>query len=234
MTTRVETIVGAAVLGAMLGLAGCGGNGSDSGGAASSGGGSVTYSGTVNGAGGVSGTLSVTISGSAAATRVLSPSAPVPSASATLLLVGGNTVPLSGSFISPSGPLMLSGGGYNFTGIVSGDILGGTFSGPLGSGTFAMLVSASDGSVTLYCGSFTGTSSGTWNLAVSGPEIVGSFADTVGDTGEIIGTLTGSSVSANLPGGSATGTMSPSSAGGTWTAGTNGFGVWRADATACN
>ena len=81
----------------------------------------------------------------------------------TINLGNGKTVTLTGTYDSASGTVSLTGGGYTLTGKLTGGTLSGTYTGPNGTGSFA-LQSTVSGAVVVFCGTYTGTSAGTWNL----------------------------------------------------------------------
>lgn len=128
----------------------------------------------------------------------------------TINLGNGKTVTLTGTFDSVSGTVTLSGGGYTLTGKLVGGTLSGTYTGPNGAGSFA-LQSTVSGAVAVYCGTYTGSSAGNWNL-VQGADnsLSGSFTDsTKGGSGILTGKLTGTAIDL-IPQGStdtATGTL---------------------------
>ena len=99
------------------------------------------------------------------------------------LRLAGRTVSLTGSYDPSSGAFLLSGGGYSLTGQASGGGFSGNYTGPNGSGSFALL-SASQGEVAVFCGSFKGDDDGVWNVsAQSGGSAVGAWASRSGKAG---------------------------------------------------
>jgi hypothetical protein len=119
---------------------------------------------------------------------------------ATLLLSDGSTVTLGGSYTATGGAVTLSGGGYTFTGTVSNGVLSGSYTGPNGtSGSFSTL-SADQGTVTAYCGTYNSTrqpagqpqttGSGVFNLQIAANGVAsGETTPVSGDTDP--GTFTG-------------------------------------------
>jgi len=80
--------------------------------------------------------------------------------------------------------------------------------------------------VRVYEGTYTGTSSGTWNFAIQGPALIGVYLS--GDnqtTGTIYGIVDSSTISLDSPPG--TGTLSGDNSSGTWqTTSPTGSGTW--------
>lgn len=132
---------------------------------------------------------------------------------------------------------------YTFTGAAAGNPVSrieGTFTGPAGrTGKFSVLfVPKAGGTVTVYCGTFTGLATGKWNLVVSsdGPAS-GSFTSSTGTSGNLSGAVSGGNVSLTWGAGtSASGPISGTSAGGAtalWNDGTGGSGSWSGSSTGC-
>ena len=129
------------------------------------------YSGTVAGPEAQSGTLSVAVQASVAVAAA-SPLAKaqsalaksqsavekaqsLASAAATLYLSGGGgIVTATGTYDPATHAITLAGGGYTFTGTVSGGIYSGAYTGPSGvSGAFSSIAGTHD-TVTAYCGTY--------------------------------------------------------------------------------
>jgi hypothetical protein len=111
--------------------------------------------------------------------------------------------------------------------------------GPGRAGKFSVLfVPKAGGTVTVYCGTFTGLATGKWNLVVSsdGPAS-GSFTSSTGTSGNLSGAVSGGNVSLTWGAGtSASGPISGTSAGGAtalWNDGTGGSGSWSGSSTGC-
>jgi hypothetical protein len=139
------------------------------------GGGSTTFAGVAAGSG-VSGALTVTVATSEPipAARITGPRHEV-TATGTFTPTGGSAVVLTGTYNDEDGALILSGGGYTFTGTYANGVISGTFTGPGGSGSFSVLA-APAGTARTYCGTFVsnkGGSGGTFNIAVSGQTLAG-------------------------------------------------------------
>jgi hypothetical protein len=138
-----------------------------------------TYVGTL--AGSESGAISVTIEGG----------------EATATFSTTKTSPeLSGSFNAATGALALSGGGYTFTGVLTGTLLSGTWTGPNGtSGYFTTTLTSGSGAVTVYCGGFDGSlEDGTLNIVIRGTSLTGLAVATDGDATELAGEVDGNDV----------------------------------------
>ncbi len=194
----------------------------------------TSYAGTVTGTSGTGGTLSLTITPAVASMgSAIMPLATTDTVSGTLHITGGVDVVLSGTFTPPSGPLDVSGGGYTFSGSLQNGTLSGTWTGPGSSGSFTALVSGSSGSVTNFCGTFSGSDSGTWDLSQSGMTLSGSYTGS-GGSATLSGTLSGTSISLTSPSGAtAQGTLSGPSMSGTWTSGSH-TGTWQGSTSGCN
>jgi hypothetical protein len=195
----------------------------------------TTYEGTFTGSNATGGTLSLTIASQAAALQPALMPLAVSSASAsgTIHIMGSGTFNLIGTFVPPSGPLRVSGAGYSLFGTARDGILDGTFAGPAAIGPFTALVSSSSQPVIQFCGSFDGTSSGTWNLSQSGATVSGSFTGT-GGSEVLTGTVDGSTIALTFRGGTALGSSSGISFSGTWrtTSGLNG-GTFYTSSNSC-
>jgi hypothetical protein len=122
----------------------------------------------------------------------------------TLVIAGGATVSLTGTYDTVSKALSVTGGGYTFTGTFASGIITGAFTGPSSvTGGFTLSPSA-NGSVKVYIGTFTSTSggaSGNFNLVSSGTTLTGLAVTTGGSEIPLNGTLTsGTNVSIVNPG----------------------------------
>jgi hypothetical protein len=144
--------------------------------------------------------------------------------SPTCLVVTGNyTVASKSMTFSIPSPALTFVGNYD-AGVAEGPV-----SGSGGSGFW----STRTGSVSVFCGSFTGTVDGTWNTVVTTSAVSGVFVNEFGGSGVITGTRTGNNVSASTDNGlTATGTISGTSASGNWTLGTDN-GTWSGTTADC-
>lgn len=160
--------------------------------------------------------------------------ASVVNATGTLAIQGGATITLTGTYDTGTHTLSLSGGGYTFTGTYANGVLSGTFTNPTGGAGGFTTQSGSTTSVVAYCGTFTGSDMGYWNLTVNLTTLVatGIHVSTVGQgTGLLTGTVSGSSISGTSVepqgvGGTFAGTFSgtnQSTLSGTWS-GSGGVG----------
>lgn len=140
-------------------------------------------------------------------------------AQGTLTLLGGASVDLTGSYDDGAKSVNLTGGGYSFAGGYDGsNRLEGTYTGPASQGTF---VSAkSDGSVTAYCGSYSGDDQGLWNFVIDGQKVLGQAVSSLSGTNlPLDGSISGGTISIKFPGSQqvlATGSRNGTSVSGAW------------------
>lgn len=131
----------------------------------------TAFSGTLAGPESQSGTLSVAVQGSVAVASAaplakaqsalaksqsaMEKTQAIVNATATLYLSGGGgTVTATGTYDTATNAINLAGGGYTFTGTVSGGIYSGTYAGTSGvSGAFSSVAGTHD-TVTAYCGTY--------------------------------------------------------------------------------
>jgi hypothetical protein len=143
-----------------------------------------------------------------------------------------------GQSSSSSGPSV--GGQSSSNGSVSGELDGTTLTGrfedPNGGGGVFTAQDATKKPVTKYCGTFSGSDHGTWNLQGGGSSVSGSFQGELA-SGLLNGKLEGSSLSLTFSGdasGEAPGTVSGSSVSGTWRTSDGGYsGTWSGSTSAC-
>jgi hypothetical protein len=202
------------------------------------GGGSSTFDGTISGPT-TSGTLTLTVSTATPAPQ------PGPArargtvvATGTLVLAGGGgTVALTGTHDDVNHVIAVSGSGWTFGGGTTGFGLEGTYSGPGGaSGVFScQRRGTGTDTVIVVVGTYAatvGTGSGNFNLSVRGTAIHGNAFDYTGGTPiPLDGTYTpgtGAISIVNPAGGAplATGTLTGSSASGTWDNSAGDSGTW--------
>lgn len=151
----------------------------------------------------------------------------VGAATGTLTPVGLSGVSLTGTYASGSGAVNLSGGGRTLVGTISSGKLNGTYTGPDGAGTFGTQQGATSSDVQLFCGSYTGSSQGVWNLSKAGSTLSGAYADDGGGSAQLTGSLSGSTINLSYSAGTATGTLATSTTmNGHWTAGA-ASGTWQ-------
>lgn len=144
----------------------------------------------------------------------------------TLTLVGGGTVDLTGTFDDPT--LILSGGGYTFTGTVSGDDIAGTYTETDEADGGFVGFNSTTHTVVVYCGTWDRPAdpahgcdharTGVWNLASSNGVISGIESDSENErVNSLAGTVSGNTISVtNSRGGEGTGTISGSTVSGTF------------------
>lgn len=134
------------------------------------------YKGTIVGSA-VSGVLTITFPAAAAAPAespvrfsAMGSEASTPITGTLKLQGSSTTITLTGTY-DPSGAtqLNLSGGSYVITGNYTSGGFVGSFTGPSGGGQFTAL----GGTVTVFCGAYSGTSTGYWNLVLSGTNLSG-------------------------------------------------------------
>ena len=151
----------------------------------------------------------------------------VGSATGTLTPVGQAGVSLTGTYASGSGAVNLSGSGRTLVGTISGGKLGGTYTGPDGQGTFGTQQGATSSDVQLFCGTYSGASTGVWNLSKAGSTLTGAYADDGGGSAALAGSVSGSSISLTFSGGTASGSLTNATTmSGNWTAGA-ASGTWQ-------
>ena len=150
--------------------------------------------------------------------------------------LGGTSVPMTGTYdTDPSSGtyrgVTLTGGGYTVAGFFDGvDRLEGGFSGPGNSGIF---VTTKKGSATVaYCGTFTGDDDGTFSFVVNNQnKVLGTAYTTSGGAPiPLDGVKSGSTITIYAPGTTnivlASGTVSGSTASGTWDDHQGSTGTW--------
>jgi hypothetical protein len=168
----------------------------------------MTFVGTVNGLDGIlSGSLSLSVVNDSAVTgtfRIVAPAA--------------STHALTGMYEDSSMVLVATGDGYNFGGIYDGtNRLEGGMTGAA-MGTFVCIRDENNASVA-YCGTFTGSDDGSWNLTIEGNNLYGSYTTTSGDSGLLDGVVSGNTITISHPlGGTplAVGTRDGNNVSGTW------------------
>jgi hypothetical protein len=138
----------------------------------------------------------------------------------TLKVAGGPTIPLSGTYDTSNHTLSLAGGGYSFTGTFANGRIDGTFTSPTESGSFTVQSSTST-TIRNFCGTYGGNSDqGRFNISVNlgSGAVYGRWVSTQdGSSGGLSGTTSGSSITINVEGGgTATGTITPTSVSGTY------------------
>ena len=114
-----------------------------------------------------------------------------------------------------------------FTGTYSNGVVQGTFTAASGDGVFVVR----NGTVSVFCGTFAGAASGTWNFTISGSSLVGVYDDGGGNN-YLSGTANGNALAITFSAGTAAGTISGTSATGTWTSG-GGNGTWTGGTAGC-
>ncbi|HKX02136.1 MAG TPA: hypothetical protein VJX71_06530 [Methylomirabilota bacterium] len=210
-----------------------------------------SFKGTLVGAN-VSAVLTVTFPGSTAsapARRVRFSIVPVANAAAapisvtgTLAIIGDGSVTLDGTYDASANPqLTVVGGGYTITGnyTATNGVFSGSFSGPGGtSGQWT--VSAGGGTtVSVYCGTYGGSGSGTWNMVLDASNRLTGVVNTAKGARLMQGSYSPGSnpnVSVTFSGGSANGNIDPSTGdgSGSWSANGGQGGSWTGSTALCS
>ena len=109
------------------------------------------------------------------ATRPHPSGAAVVSATGTLKPIGGSQASVSGSYDSDQDTLYLAGAGYTMQGeydtTSTFKSINGMYSGPNGQGFFGCVTGVTN--PVLYCGTFTGGSTGYWDILIAGDQVGG-------------------------------------------------------------
>ncbi len=236
------------VLGTGLMLAACKGGTSTTGPTA---GPTGSFKGTLVGAN-VSAVLTVTLPGSTASApahrvrfsivRTANAAAAPISVTGTLAIVGDGSFSLSGTYDPSANPqLTVTGGGYTITGTytATNGVFSGSFSGPGGtSGQWT--VSAGGGTaVSVYCGTYGGSASGTWNMVLDASNRLTGVVNTGKGARLMQGSYSPGSnpnVSVTFSGGSASGNVDPATGAGsgTWSNNKGGAGTWTGSTALCS
>jgi hypothetical protein len=159
-----------------------------------------------------------------------------------LAITGVSTpVTLNGTYDASANPqLTVAGGGYTISGnytAASGQF-SGSFSGPGGSGQWT----ASKGGTTVkvFCGTYgsgaSSTGGGTWNLVLDNSSNLNGIANTSSGQIQLSGGYTGgTNIMVNWSGGTAQGTLDPTTGlgSGSWTPTAGGGGHWTASTSGC-
>jgi len=145
-----------------------------------------------------------------------------------------DTLDLTGTYDPVSRTVTVSGSGYVFTGIFDGQSrLDGTFTGPTTNGTFITMEET--GPTEVYCGTYAGGDTGTWNFIFQGSELRGQAQSSTGVAPvSFEGVASGTNLTFDVAGTQdalATGTLTipDDSASGTWSKpSTQVSGTWQA------
>jgi hypothetical protein len=168
----------------------------------------------------------------------------IPAGSGTLTITGSlytgagiAPVVLGGTFISGSGVLAATGGTWTIAGTLAGGKIGGTYVNGSRNGIFTLENDVSN-SVAVYCGSFIGAATGTWNLTVNGTSMSGVYAQTGGSPYGLSGNVVSSSphLSITYAAGTASGDFTDAghtAMSGSWSAG-GPSGTWSGSEAACH
>ncbi len=157
----------------------------------------------------------------------------------TLTLTGAAVVNLNGTYTASSKHVSLTGGGYTVTGdyTESSTHFSGDYTGPSSDhGSWAV----ESGTVKVFCGSYTGSAAGTWNLLLNDAGQLRGVAQTSSGAIELVGTYNASSgaITVTSPDDAtigATGTLNATTGGGSghWTVSGQTAGDWTANTNGC-
>lgn len=196
-----------------------GANEEGAGGAGGAGDAHASYEGTFSAGPGENGTMMVNVHSSHASSGLLEG---ITDGSADgMLHMGATMIDLIGTLAGST--LHLTGGGYDFTGTITLTGIDGTYTGPNGPGSFSVQ-DISGGAVAVYCGDYTGDADGSWNLVERADGSLSGVA--LPGAGALTGTRTGDAISLTFDGGTATGTITGTTASGVWTLSAGGGGSW--------
>lgn len=147
----------------------------------------------------------------------------------TIKFGSATAIIVTGTYNSGTGVFTITGGGYTLTGTLASGVISGSYTGASTSGGFT-LQQGSASAVTVYCGTYAGSSSGKWNLVEgSGGKLTGN----AGPGAPLVGTRTGNSITLTYTGGTATGTVSGTTVTGTWAASPQS-GTWTGSTAGCS
>jgi len=157
----------------------------------------------------------------------------------TLTLTGASTVNLSGTYNGSSKHASLSGGGYTVAGdyTQSSSHFAGDYTGPNNDhGSWAV----ESGTVKVFCGHYSGSAAGTWNLILNDSGQLRGVAQTSSGAIDLVGTYTASSGAMTVTSPddatvTASGNLNTSTGGGSghWSVSGQQAGDWQASTTGC-
>jgi len=166
------------------------------------------------------------------------------SVTGTLAIVGDGAFSLSGTYDGSANPQLtvttVTGGGYTITGnyTATNGVFSGSFSGPGGtSGQWT--VSTGGTAVSVYCGTYGGSASGTWNMVLDASNRLTGVVNTPNGARLMQGSYSPGSnpnVSVTFSGGSASGNVDPATGAstGTWSNNKGGGGTWTGSTALCS
>ena len=157
----------------------------------------------------------------------------------TLTLTGASTVNLSGTYNGSSKHASLSGGGYTVSGdyTQSSSHFAGDYTGPNSDhGSWAV----ESGTVKVFCGHYTGSAAGTWNLILNDAGQLRGVAQTSSGAIDLVGSYTASSGAMTVTSPddatvTASGTLNSNTGGGSghWSVSGQQAGDWQANTDGC-
>ena len=174
----------------------------------------------------------------AARADVLFQSVATVAATGTLKIAAGSTITLTGTYNPATKVFTMSGSSYSLTATVANNAVAGTYTGPSTSGSVSALPAPPGVTVTSYCGTFAGTESGRWNVAMSAGVVTGAASTPEGSV-QLSGTLSGTAITMSwhpndTDVGNTIGTLSGASISGTWSTNTPGdHGTWNGSSGSC-
>src|SRR5437660_2735117 len=154
------------------------------------------------------------------------------STTGTITPVGAAPITVTGTYVASTKAVAVSGGGFTIAGTIdnTGKLLG-TYTHSSAEGRAVAFQHTTASPVTVFCGTYSGDADGIWNLVRRGTSLSGAYNNVDGSDGYLTGTVTGSSVNLTIEyGGTATGTLSGTTASCTWSGGTY-VGTWTSDTT---
>lgn len=159
-------------------------------------------------------------------------------ATGQLKIAGGAMILLTGTYNQSTKVFTMSGSSYSLTATVASSAVSGSYTGPSTSGSVSGLAAVPGVNVTPFCGTYAGTESGRWNIAISGNVVTGIGAAPQGAV-QLNGTLTGATITMSwhpnaTDVGNGTGTLTGTTITGTWFTNTPGdHGTWNGNSAGC-
>jgi hypothetical protein len=157
------------------------------------------------------------------ATRPQRSGAAVVSATGTLKPIGGSQASVSGSYDPDQDTLYLAGAGYTMQGQYdsSGTFqsISGMYSGPNGQGFFGCVTGSTTPAT--YCGTFTGGSTGNWDILIAGDKVGGIAFPATGEPSAFEGTIETTGTMRAITAGNSDPGVSTLTVTGTWNTTTN-------------
>ena len=197
----------------------------------------TSFQGVLAGVGEI-GTLELTVQAAVSSLDTARAPQVASASSGSVRLAGsGGPVSLTGTYEDSTREVTMSGGGFTFIGVITGDgmELAGPYTGPGGASGGFVTLNTAGGTVTGYCGTFTGAGGGRLAMSISAGGIVsGGWINTAnGASGNIRGRRSGSSLTLTSdPDIHIEGTQSGNALSGTWSDANEG-GTWQVSVAGC-